>query len=171
MRAFIQQYYQRVVASYWFIPSIMAVSAAVLAFVLIEIDARVPLDAFGESPFFYATQPDGARAILSAIGGSMIGVAGTVFSVTMATVVFASGSYGPRRLTNFMNDRGNQITLGVFVATFIYSMLVLRSELDQRLAATDQALQAIDNFRLQTNRSLSTLQSQLSALHSRVEGN
>ena len=51
------------------------------------------------------------------------------------------------------------------------AMLVLRSELDQRLAATDQALQAIDNFRLQTNRSLSTLQSQLSALHSRVEGN
>ena len=130
MRAFIQQYYQRVVASYWFIPSIMAVSAAVLAFVLIEIDARVPLDAFGESPFFYATQPDGARAILSAIGGSMIGVAGTVFSVTMATVVFASGSYGPRLLTNFMNDRGNQITLGVFVATFIYSMLVLRSVRD-----------------------------------------
>ena len=51
------------------------------------------------------------------------------------------------------------------------ALLVLRSELDQRLAATDQALDAIDSFRLQTNRSLSTLQSQLSALHSRVEGN
>ncbi|MGI3131186.1 hypothetical protein ACRSLK_12435 [Halopseudomonas pachastrellae] len=51
------------------------------------------------------------------------------------------------------------------------ALLVLRSELDQRLGATDQALKAIDSFRLQTNRSLSTLQSQLSALHSRVEGN
>ncbi|MEF2551164.1 DUF2254 domain-containing protein [Aurantimonas sp. A2-1-M11] len=130
MRAYVQQYYQRIVASYWFVPSIMAVVAALLAFLLIEIDARVPLDAFGESPFFYATQPDGARAILSAIGGSMIGVAGTVFSVTMAAVVFASGNYGPRLLTNFMNDRGNQITLGVFVATFVYCMLVLRSVRD-----------------------------------------
>ncbi len=127
MRALFLQYYERIGASYWFIPSIMAVGAAILAFVLIEIDLRVPPDAFGDSPFFYATQPDGARSILSAIGGSMIGVAGTVFSVTMATAVFASGSYGPRLLTNFMNDRGNQVTLGVFVATFVYSMLVLRS--------------------------------------------
>ncbi|UJJ31050.1 ATPase [Halopseudomonas maritima] len=51
------------------------------------------------------------------------------------------------------------------------ALLVLRSELDQRLGATDQALKAIDSFRLQTNRSLSTLQNQLSALHRRVEGN
>ncbi|WP_206452769.1 DUF2254 domain-containing protein [Aurantimonas marina] len=130
MRALFLQYSERIGASYWFIPSIMAVGAAILAFVLIEVDLRVPPDAFGNNPFFFATQPDGARSILSAIGGSMIGVAGTVFSVTMATVVFASGSYGPRLLSNFMNDRGNQVTLGVFVATFVYSMLVLRSVRD-----------------------------------------
>ncbi|MBP0614325.1 DUF2254 domain-containing protein [Jiella mangrovi] len=130
MRALLLQYYERISASYWFIPSLMAIGAAILAFVLIEFDALVPNDALGNSPFLYATQPDGARAILSAIGGSMIGVAGTVFSVTMAAVVFASGSFGPRLLTNFMNDRGNQITLGVFVATFVYSMLVLRAVRD-----------------------------------------
>lgn len=130
MRALVLQYYERIIASYWFIPSIMAIAAAVLAFVLIELDSLVPNDAFGTSPFLYATQPDGARAILSAVGGSMIGVAGTVFSVTMAAVVFASGSFGPRLLTNFMNDRGNQITLGVFVATFVYTMLVLRAVRD-----------------------------------------
>ncbi|MCE7026770.1 DUF2254 domain-containing protein [Jiella avicenniae] len=130
MRALILQYYERISASYWFIPSVMAIVAAILAFVLIELDGLVPNDALGSSPFLYATQPDGARAILSAIGGSMIGVAGTVFSVTMAAVVFASGSFGPRLLTNFMNDRGNQVTLGVFVATFVYSMLVLRSVRD-----------------------------------------
>jgi uncharacterized membrane protein len=130
MRAFVQQYYQRIIASYWFIPALMATAAAVLAVVLVEIDARVPIETFGDGAFLFATQPDGARAILSAIGGSMIGVAGTVFSVTMAAVVFASGSFGPRLLTNFMNDRGNQVTLGVFVATFVYCMLVLRSVQD-----------------------------------------
>ncbi|NDW07723.1 DUF2254 domain-containing protein [Jiella pacifica] len=130
MRALILQYYERISASYWFIPSVLAIVSAILAFVLIEIDTVVEPDALGSSPFLYATQPDGARAILSAIGGSMIGVAGTVFSVTMAAVVFASGSFGPRLLTNFMNDRGNQVTLGVFVATFVYSMIVLRSVRD-----------------------------------------
>ncbi len=130
MRALVNQSYQRLSASYWFIPSVMAVLAAILALVLIQIDLNVPPSAFGSNPFLYAAQPDGARAILSAIGGSMIGVAGTVFSVTMATVVFASGSYGPRLLTNFMNNRGNQVTLGTFVATFVYSMIVLRSVRD-----------------------------------------
>ncbi|MFA5678954.1 MAG: ATPase [Pseudomonas sp.] len=43
-------------------------------------------------------------------------------------------------------------------------MLLVRSELDIRLASMEEALQAIDSFRLQTNRSLSTLQSQLNNL-------
>ncbi|WP_321348097.1 hypothetical protein [Halopseudomonas oceani] len=47
----------------------------------------------------------------------------------------------------------------------------MRAELDRRQAANDQALQAIDSFRLQTNRSLNTLQSQVAALHAQVEGN
>ncbi len=51
------------------------------------------------------------------------------------------------------------------------AVLAMRAELDRRLAANDQALQAIDSFRLQTNRSLTTLQSQVAALHAQVEGN
>ena len=51
------------------------------------------------------------------------------------------------------------------------AVLAMRAELDRRLAANDQALQAIDSFRLQTNRSLTTLQTQVAALHAQVEGN
>ena len=51
------------------------------------------------------------------------------------------------------------------------AVLAMRAELDRRLAASDQALQAIDSFRLQTNRSLTTLQTQVAALHAQVEGN
>lgn len=57
----------------------------------------------------------------------MIGVAGTTFSVTIAAVVYASGQYGPRLLSNFMSDRGNQVTLGTFIATFLYSLVVVRT--------------------------------------------
>ncbi|WP_333981088.1 DUF2254 family protein [Sphingomonas aerolata] len=77
--------------------------------------------------WLYASRPDGARQVLSSVGGSMITVAGTVFSVTIAAVVYASGQYGPRLLTNFMRDRGNQVTLGTFIATFLYCLLVLRT--------------------------------------------
>ena len=51
------------------------------------------------------------------------------------------------------------------------SLLVMRTELDQRAAATEQALDSIDSFRLQTNRSISTLQNQLASLHAQVQGN
>jgi len=51
------------------------------------------------------------------------------------------------------------------------SLLIMRTELDQRAAQTDQALDAINSFRLQTNRSITTLQNQLAALHAQVQGN
>ena len=57
----------------------------------------------------------------------MISVAGTVFAITIAAVVYASGNYGPRLLTNFMTDRGNQLSLGVFIADFVYCVMVLRT--------------------------------------------
>ncbi len=47
-------------------------------------------------------------------------------------------------------------------------MLVLRSEVDQRLASTEEALRAIDSFRVQANRNISTLQSQLSNLQQQM---
>jgi uncharacterized membrane protein len=42
-------------------------------------------------------------------------------------LTLASTQFGPRMLRNFIRDRGTQITLGTFVATFLYSVLVLVS--------------------------------------------
>jgi uncharacterized membrane protein len=39
----------------------------------------------------------------------------------------ASSQFGPRLLINFMRDTGNQVVLGTFIATFVYSLLVLRT--------------------------------------------
>ena len=92
-----------------------------------RLDAAVGADWIQEVPWLYANKPDGARTLLSTVAGSMIGVAGVTFSITIASVVYASGMYGPRLLVQFMDDRGNQITLGTFISTFIYCLLVLRT--------------------------------------------
>lgn len=113
--------------SYWFLPTIMVVGAILLAGGMIFVDSHAGSRWMDSLPWLYAARPDGARQVLSAIGGSMITVAGTVFSVTIAAVVYASGQYGPRLLSNFMSDRGNQVTLGTFIATFVYCLLVLRT--------------------------------------------
>ena len=114
-------------ASYWFIPSLMVLAAIALSLVTTALDGRIGPEWIEQVPWLYANRPDGARGLLTTVAGSMIGVAGVTFSITIASVVYASGQYGPRLLSNFMSDRGNQITLGTFIATFVYCLLVLRT--------------------------------------------
>ncbi|SFJ00187.1 Uncharacterized membrane protein [Sphingomonas sp. NFR04] len=113
--------------SYWFIPALMTFAAVLLAGGMVWLDGQDGSGWMDRFAWLHASRPSGARQLLSAIGGSMITVAGTVFSVTIAAVVYASGEYGPRLLSNFMRDRGNQITLGTFIATFLYCIIVLRT--------------------------------------------
>lgn len=114
-------------SSYWFLPSVMVALAIVLGAVAIWLDsgpASKMLDGIG---WYQKSKPEGAREVLSTIAGSMITVAGVVFSITVVAISFAANQYGPRILTNFMSDRGNQVTLGTFIATFVYSIVVLRT--------------------------------------------
>ena len=119
--------WDRLRSSYWFIPSLLTLGAIGLSFATTALDGVVGDTWIGNVKWLYENKPDGARTLLSTIAGSMIGVAGVTFSITIASVVYASGQYGPRLLTNFMQDRGNQITLGTFIATFLYCLLVLRT--------------------------------------------
>ncbi len=73
---------------------------------------------------------EGGRGILTAIAGSVLGVAATSFSITTAVLATASTTYGPRLVRNFMADSRNQFVLGSFGATFLYALMVLRSVRD-----------------------------------------
>ena len=114
-------------SSYWFIPTLMTIGALAFAVATNVLDARLGSEWLESVPWLYASKPEGVRAILSTIAGSMITVAGVAFSITMVAVVYASGQYGPRLLSNFMRDTGNQITLGTFIATFLYCLQILRA--------------------------------------------
>jgi len=127
MRARLTKFWNELQSSYWFIPLLFSVAAFFLAVAAVAIDRRIDTDWLDAVPWLYENRPEGARDILTTIAGSMITIAGVAFSITVASVVYASGEYGPRLLTNFMRDRGNQITLGTFIATFLYCIQVLRS--------------------------------------------
>ena len=115
--------WRHVHASYWFVPSLMALAAAGLSFTLIAIDERMSSD---WALSFVPGQPGEARQLLTTIAGSMLGVAGVTFSVAVASVAYVSGQYGPRLLSDFMRDTGNQVTLGTLIGAFVYCILVLR---------------------------------------------
>jgi len=105
--------------NYWFWPAFLAAVGAVGGVVLPFAD--VALGGLLLAP----AGPDGARTILSTIASAILGVAGVTYSVTIVAVSFASGNFGPRLIGNFMRDRLNQIVLGIFLATFVYALVVL----------------------------------------------
>ena len=114
-------------SSYWFLPTLLACAGFALGLLLVLVDARLGDTWLGQYEWFYGSRPEGARAMLSTIAGSTITVAGVVFSITLAAVTYASGQFGPRLLGNFMRDRGNQASLGVFIGTYLYCLVVLRT--------------------------------------------
>jgi uncharacterized membrane protein len=112
-------------ASLWFVPAIFATVAVVGALVLDGVDRSLHDD--GTTAFFlFGGSPDGARSVLSAIAQSMLTFTGLVFTVTMLVLQLASNQLSPRVMRTFLRDRGNQVVLGLFVATFVYTLLVLR---------------------------------------------
>ncbi|MGA9580413.1 MAG: DUF2254 domain-containing protein [Allosphingosinicella sp.] len=127
MRINIVKTAQAVRDSYWFIPSLMAFFAIVLGATMVWIDSG-PGDGWLDGVGWYqSVKAEGAHQVLSTIAGSMITVAGVVFSITIVAISYASSQYGPRVLTNFMSDVGNKVTLGTFIATFLYCLVVLRT--------------------------------------------
>ncbi len=113
---------------FWLLPAMMVAAGVALGVGLVEFDRSglVPKWLI-DGPWLYNGGGTGARTLLGAVASSTIGVAGTVFSITIASLSLAAGQMGPRLLRNFVRDRGNQMTLGAFLGTFSYALMVLRS--------------------------------------------
>ncbi len=130
MRTKIASYVDTLGSSYWFLPALMTLVAIALSFVTVRVDQQNELNWLRDLGFVFLNQPAGARSLLSTVAGSLIGVAGTTFSITLAVLTLTSQQFGPRLLNTFMRDRGNQLVLGTFVATSLYCLLVLRTVRD-----------------------------------------
>lgn len=112
-------------SSFWFLPSLITIGSVALAFAAVYTDRSwIGVSAYSKDWLFTA-EPESVRQMLVTIAGSMITVASLVFSITLVALTLASQQLGPRLLTNFKEDRANQLVLGVFVGTFVYSLLVL----------------------------------------------
>lgn len=126
-RALIVKLIQDIRASYWFLPSVLAFGAILLAQATLYIDHHPGIMLFALPDGWKTTQVDGARSTLAVISQSTISVTGVMFSMTIVAVSFASGNFGPRLIGNFMRDRGNQWSLGILISTFVYTLLILRA--------------------------------------------
>jgi uncharacterized membrane protein len=111
----------------WLLPTLELLAAVAVFAVTYALD-RAAYDGDLTLPSWLNNgSADAARQILIAIAAALITVAGLVFSVTIVALTLASTQFGPRILRNFIRDRGTQITLGTFVAAFVYAVLCLGS--------------------------------------------
>ncbi|MEP6551335.1 MAG: DUF2254 domain-containing protein [Gemmatimonadales bacterium] len=127
MRVTLLKYWDRLLGSFWFVPMIMAGGAVALAYATIALDRTAAVQWVRAQSWAYDGSAEGATAMLGTIATSMITIAGVVFSMTLVALSLASSQLGPRLLRGFMTDKGTQVVLGTFVATFLYSLFVLRS--------------------------------------------
>jgi uncharacterized membrane protein len=109
----------------WLIPSLCLLGAVALSFAAEALGAALP----GADTAWYLFRggPEGARTLLSVVASAMMVLTGVVFSVTILVLQLASNQFSPRVLRHFLRDRRAQTVLGVFVSTFLYCLLGLRS--------------------------------------------
>jgi len=127
MKSFFSNFWETLRGSYWFVPSLMTMGAILLSYALLALDQRLNFSSLKGYAWIYAGSATGARSVLSTVASSVITVAGTTFSITIATLSLASSQFGPRLLRGFLRDTGNQIVLGTFIGTFVYCLLILRT--------------------------------------------
>ena len=82
-------FWKELLASFWFVPVLIIGLSIVLSIGLVTLDSYISLSHDGWLRFFLVNSADSARSILTTISGAMIGVAGTVFSVTLVALTLA----------------------------------------------------------------------------------
>lgn len=112
----------------WPLPVAAVALALIAGFLLPQLDAHV--DASLPSwlaGVLFGGDADAGRTVLDAVSSSLITVTSLTFSLTVVTLQLASSQFSPRLLRTFTSDVFVQATLGLFLATFTYSLTVLRS--------------------------------------------
>ena len=127
MLARLKAYWDTLRSSLWFTPSVIVAAAAGVAWAVLRLDRWAASTELTEFAWAFGGGPESARQLLGTLAGSMITLTGVTFSITLAALTLAAGQYSPRILRNFMRDRFNQTVLGVFIGTFVYCILLLRT--------------------------------------------
>ncbi|WP_375487002.1 DUF2254 domain-containing protein [uncultured Mycobacterium sp.] len=111
----------------WVVPAVETLAVSLLFAATYGVD-RATYDGLIHLPSWVLSgTADSARVVLATVAAAIITVVGIVFSITIVALTLASTQFGPRMLRNFVRDRGTQVALGTFVASFCYAMITLVS--------------------------------------------
>ncbi len=114
---------ENVLGTLWFIPVCFALGAWVLSRVTLAVDRSTD----GQDVFDIVLpgDPTAVAAVAATVAAAMLTFLGVVFATTMVAIQLASSQYSPRIVRVFVRSRVTQVTLGVFLATFVFALNAL----------------------------------------------
>lgn len=102
----------------WVIPALFAVGAFALAIFITRADfLHEAVGGFG-----YRGDHASAQTMLATIATAMLAFIAVVFSIAIVALQLASAQLSPRVMRMFQRDRATQVVLGIFLATFVFSL-------------------------------------------------
>lgn len=134
----------------WFAPTAGLVGAMLLWWAAAELDMEIVASLRDGGDYDAIKElmgiADDAKAVISTIGSAMMTFIGVVFSISLVAVQMASGQFSPRVVRLYVRSRITKITLTVFLATFLFSLLTLTSfdsERDPRLLTSVPLVESV----------------------------
>ncbi|MFF3541855.1 DUF2254 domain-containing protein [Streptomyces platensis] len=136
--------------TFWFAPSAGLVGAGLLWWGASRLDLEIVALLQREKAYAALRElvsiAEDTRTIVTTISSAMMTFIGVVFSISLVAVQMASGQLTPRVVRIFIRSRISKITLTVFLATFLFSLLVLtsyESETDIRQVTSVPVVQSL----------------------------
>ncbi len=123
MRMWLYKLYTSVRSSLWLIPVLCVLIGASISFATIALDRVTNYDLV--PPSLVGT-PDAALQILATVATSMVRLTALVLTIVLVVVQLAMGQFSPRIVQRLLRDRPSQIAIGLFVATFVHTLLAIR---------------------------------------------
>jgi uncharacterized membrane protein len=115
-------YRQRIAVSLWFIPCVFAVLAVGAAFAAVWLDDTIAAPV--RVRFGLVSDPDTAASVAGTIAAATLAFVAVVFGTTLVAIQLAASQYSPRTVRVFIRSRVTRLTLALFLATFVFSLVI-----------------------------------------------
>jgi uncharacterized membrane protein len=114
------RYQESVAPSLWFVPLLFVLGAMVLSRIVVEIDrGRQQTESSG---WLLGLDAAASASFTSTVAAVTLSFAAVVFSTTLVAIQLAGGQYSPRVVRVFVRSRLTRVTLGIFLATFVFAI-------------------------------------------------
>lgn len=127
MRAHFLKLLDTLLRNFWFLPGLMMAGGIGLYGLAASFNGTHWVQVLKENGIIYAGGVGEARAILTVVAQTMVAIASLSFATVAVVLTLATSQFGHRLIRSFMRDKPTQFAFGVFIATFIYCLLVLHA--------------------------------------------